>query len=386
MDCLHLGGVWESEMLRTWLFILCSVSWAVARNILLINVIEEPGAKDIEKNAQSVIRFLKNLDCHSQTTCRLFGDKTSLSQLSEPLASELKTLLGVDAFDHFSLSPAVDRTVGYKTERYEHVSELLSAMKQICETFNTADDRVVSLAFSGSSFPEYTPSFKKLFELIGSQQDLVLFDKTRELTSISDWHDLMVVCFTPFLARQWFETAISIYRKHADRPVFSLLEPRAALIETSIRTKSKLNVGHFRHHDICIISTEASSPHHEHGSVCSEQSKSLLQINCGTDVNRHSVPACSVIHRPESWKKEMQHLTHDITQKVLRDMNGIGKEFPKMEALAPLRFREAPTSDTLLDFCWNTGYDTVSPTLLIVDRQERHREAHRIQNLLLLVH
>ena len=342
----------------SFLCLLCGAV-AVAKNILLVNVLHEPGSDDIHQAAQHVVSFFKSgksdLDC-SKIVCRLFGDKRALSELKDPLVSDLKSLLGVEAFESFSLTPAVDRSVGYKTERHEHVSELLSAMKQIGETFNTVDDRVVSLAFSSSSYPEFSVSLLALFGLTGSQQDLVLFDKTRELTSVSDWHDLMVVCFNPFSSLVWFETAISIYRTHADRPVYTLLEPRAALIESTIRTRSKLSVGYFRPHDMCIVSTEASAPHHEHGSICSDRTKSLLRINCGTDVNRHSVPACSVLHRPETWKKEMKHLTHDITLKVLHDMNQISREFPKMEKLAPFRFREAPTSDTLLDFCWNTGY------------------------------
>jgi hypothetical protein len=342
-----------------WVFLwLSSVGLALAKNILLINLLHEPGSSDMEQAAQHVIEFMKSgsqndLDC-SKFVCRLFVDKSALTELQESVASELKSLLGVDAFDTFSLAPAVDRSVGYKTARHEHVSELLSSMKQIGETFDAVDDRVVSLAFASSSYPEFSASFLSLFGLTG--HDLVLFDKTRELTSVSDWHDLMVVCFTPFSSRAWFETAISVYRAHADRSVYTLLEPRAALIEATIRTRGKLYVGHFRPHDMCIVSNDASAPHREHGSLCSDHTKSLLRINCGTDVNRHSVPACSVLHRPDSWKKEMKHLTHDITLKVLSDMNQISREFPKKEKLAPYRFREAPSHDTLLDFCWNTGY------------------------------
>jgi hypothetical protein len=350
------GEMW---FVGLWFFLcLLSAGQTVAKNILLINVLHEPGSSDMEQAVQHVIEFFKSgrndLDC-SKFVCRLFGDKNALSELKDSLVSDLKSLLGVETFDSFSLTPAVDRSVGYKSARHEHVSELLSSMKQIGEAFDTVDDRVVSLAFSSSSYPEFSVSFLSLFALTGSQQDLVLLDKTRELTSVSDWHDLMVVCFSPFSSRAWFETAISVYRTHADRPVYTLLEPRAALIESTIRSRPKLTVGYFRPHDICVVSTEASAPHHEHGSICSDHTKSLLRINCGTDVNRHSVPACSVLHRPETWKKEMKHLTHDITLKVLHDMNQITREFPKMEKLAPYRFREAPTSDTLLDFCWNTG-------------------------------
>lgn len=344
---------------------LCLLGWIEAKHVLLINLLEDPASNDILHASKSVIRFFNEgkaheIDCVSKYTCRLFVNKNSVSRMSEDVSKELKSLLGVDNFEYFTLLPAVDRSVGYKTERHEHVSEILSALKQVCETFDQPEDRVVSLAFSSSSYPEFAPTLPALFELTNSQQDLVLLDKTRELTSVSDWHDLMVVCFTPHLAVGWFETMISIYRRHADRPVYSLLEPRAALIESTIRTRSKLHVGYFRPHDICVVPTEASSPHHEHGSICGDQSKSMLRINCGTDVKRHSVPACSIIHRPESWKKEMKHLTHDITQKVLHDMNQISKEFPKMEKLAPFRFREAPTDDSLLDFCWNTGYVLMS--------------------------
>lgn len=367
----------KNKMKLILFFILFNIfNFIYSKNILLFNLIYDNNENNqIDNLLNYFIKFIqesKNLNFHCDNNLSTSSSSTSflcilycnenlfLNLNNKEIENNIKELLNINKFEYYPLKSAIDTSVGYKKSRTEHVSEILSSIQKVSELHNNPDDRIASLTFSSSSYPVFTPLTPKMFEFVDSKKDsknILLFDKTRELTSVSDWHDLMIVWLAPSVAKKWIDTALSIYRKHADRPVYTLLEPRSAIIEATIRTKDEVNVGSFRRHDMCIESTQTANQlhEHEHGSICTDNSKVILRINCEDDPSQYSAHACTTLYRPESWKREMKHLTHDITQKVLHDMNQITKEFPRMEKLAPLRFREAPTSDTLSDFCWNIG-------------------------------
>ena len=71
----------------------------------------------------------------------------------------------------------------------------------------------------------------------------LLVVRYQDLTSASDWHDFMVLAVSlsaPTAVNTWLESFHGVYKLHADRVAFPVLEPRPAIIEASLRHKRLL--------------------------------------------------------------------------------------------------------------------------------------------------
>jgi hypothetical protein len=352
--------------------ILHSLSMILAAdNFLVFNLLSDEN-NSIVPASDALIAFLRTakadgFQCGKTVACQLFTQEKDFKLIDQTIRDELTSY--VSKIDYFSLIPAVDNTVGFFDPRYEHVSDILGSLKEACSQVLTSpkEGSLVSLSFSTTSFPIYTQTFRELFEVAQPNKDIIILEKNKELSSVSDWHDVMVIAVNlrNLLVKDWVDSSLSLFRKHAVRPAYSLLEPRPALIEATIRARGKVHVSYFRRSDICIRPFATESAHHDRGSFCGEggSDSATLTFSCGTK-DSSSSHICSTIHTPQHWKKRGSHHDHDITYKAGSSYQDIKECVPRHSRIGPIRFRLAPDAEKPLDFCWNTGCTLLPSDLL----------------------
>lgn len=224
----------------------------------------------------------------------------------------------------------VDRSIGQETPYVEHVTEILWALRHTMDKQKkekSLKPLVLSLSFSEHSYPVFNTNFPQMFDRVSqdkSSHKLKLLEKTKELGSISDWHDLIVLMFvaTSSSVEKWLDTLESVYLQHAQRETYTLLEPRPAIMEAATRVRHDLPIAYFAKEDLCVLlekdtkgkekrslrsgetfggDRSVNQNYGAHPAFCTPDVQSFLHISCmgGTDATKH---ACSTLHVPQSWK------------------------------------------------------------------------------------
>lgn len=161
---------------------------------------------------------------------------------------------------HYNITKSLeDKSIG-KLQKYpEYVTYIIESWKYAIYHHKQDENIFISISFLESSIPVATSSFMNLYDDfldIKTQNimyDLMLLDKTKYLSSISDWHDISLVMFDVQSQsfQKWFHSFVDVYMFHADRNAFTMLEPRPALLEASIRYKGHIRIGYISNTDIC---------------------------------------------------------------------------------------------------------------------------------------
>jgi hypothetical protein len=298
-----------------------------ATNLIIFNVIGDTN-EDVLHASQQVVNFLKamqqhGMECGTHVNCRANIAKDYYDHLSRDKVDEEVNALLHNTIVHYGSEKCVDRSIANDVVEIEHVTEILWAMQQAlsAERASKSGSSVLSLSFSAHSFPVFTSKFSHLLDMMSSgktSNKVMLLGKTKELGSITDWHDLMVVMIHSGSdsAHKWLETLSSIYLQHARRPAFAMLKPRPALLEAYTRLRSELDIGFFSSTDACVVlwgekhrelgeslggSHSINSELGAHPAFCTAGESASLHIDCVGKDGSHK-HACSTLHIPLLWK------------------------------------------------------------------------------------
>jgi hypothetical protein len=341
-------------------------------NVLVVSILEDPFSP-LSKSAEAAVVFLTQLKaggnvCGSNMICSIYISKIKQGSLKASVLADLERLSG-EKISYFVHPPYPDNRVGLHTAVYEHVSEIGGAVKDALHRHHTAKGSLLSLAFSATSYPLYSNRFSDIFNFVSGHKNgkqVGLLGKTKELTSLSDWHDIMVLLLSldqPVLSEvtAWLDSFLGIYKRHAMRQLFSVFEPRPALLESNLRHQHSISVGHFPPSALCVEMWEKDAPlkythfarHGGHSSFCggNDTYNANLRVHCG-DGSNYTDHTCATVHVPQGWRKDVRPLIGNIDMRFgnLADRK---KDFSELEEAS--RYRYAVKPDQPLDFCWNSG-------------------------------
>ena len=94
----------------------------------------------------------------------------------------------------------------------------------------------------------------KLFSnLFNEKSQITLMGKTKRFTTVSDWHDLMILAMNiNKYTLNWLKTVIDTFYHHAaNREAFTLLDPRPAIWEANIQHRNNIKIMY--HFVLCIM-------------------------------------------------------------------------------------------------------------------------------------
>lgn len=285
----------------------------------------------------------------------------------------------------------------------EQVTTILHSWNHVISIKGLGDQNILSISFRKGSIPVASLAFHRFIDDITlSSTDLYLLGKNKRLTSISDWHDLMIVAFKRTSPRflSWYQSFEEVYRYYASkRLAFSMLEPRPAIAEASAIHNLKINIKYFDNADVCTIpkSFESSftentrlsmqsyvnqisksykqhlsgnhkrKSHHDlvyvdsrcHSNLLDHvqkkdfaaTSQSAMEIYCSP--NKHSLDICLTTNLPVAWKKEVpRDINHNIGFLGATSTEELLKDPFKMMWKGLLRFRNTPSLNITRPFCW----------------------------------
>ena len=268
-------------------------------------------------------------------------------------------------------------------EMVSYILESLIGVKNhtFSSSSNEGDHYLLSISFQKSSVPKSTKNFFTVFdEMRLKGNDILLLDKTKRFNSVSDWHDLIVVgmVISKKGVQSWLQTVYNVFMNHgANREAYTLLDPRPALLEATLRHRKDVKIKYLTHEEICAIPwkrTESAkdldqnivdyyNDHHKErlqDRRCSKEFHQYLEIDC-EDENSSTNHVCVVIDEPVVWK-------NTIDRNVERHLEGkwgrgLSKEkwrqdLPDGMFDGSTRFRDALNADTPKPFCWDSGSDT----------------------------
>ena len=211
---------------------------------------------------------------------------------------------------------------------------------------------------------------------------ILLFAKTRELSSVSDWHDLQILALRvnnlSNVIPSWVKTLSKTFYEHANRSAYTMLEPRPSILEANVKVFS--SVGYWPFRSICAVKgvlgvkreEELREDNISKKSVYITQScrinKSylvLFEVKCiaisgigNVEVDLHDneseYDVCSIIDENTSWKTrsvggKLKHLNWklEISPRFLDSL------LPYSMDQGSLRFRLSREKSRPADFCWD---------------------------------
>ena len=242
-----------------------------------------------------------------------------------------------------------DHNIGRNKKEVEFITAILESL--LSETFST-DSKAVLLSISHEVKMTPSVNFLRIFKYIGKENlpnassslkqcHLKLLGKTKRMTSVSDWRDLMVVAL--FIGdpavKEWLLRVKHVYYRHAtDRLAATLFDPRPALLEATLQLRKTVRVGYFRSGEICArkSSTEASK--------CKE--KSFLEVECVSH-DKIANQVCTTLSEPHTWihtiDKEFKQFPFPT-----KDMSRFHEPFDD----GPIRFLLGAKNGKPAPFCW----------------------------------
>eukprot|EP00603_Paraphysomonas_imperforata_P011500 CAMPEP_0114449916 /NCGR_PEP_ID=MMETSP0104-20121206/188_1 /TAXON_ID=37642 ORGANISM="Paraphysomonas imperforata, Strain PA2" /NCGR_SAMPLE_ID=MMETSP0104 /ASSEMBLY_ACC=CAM_ASM_000202 /LENGTH=817 /DNA_ID=CAMNT_0001622035 /DNA_START=328 /DNA_END=2781 /DNA_ORIENTATION=+ len=258
----------------------------------------------------------------------------------------------------------------------EHASEVMYALASVEKEFRDSGKAApvaLSLCFSEASapIPEDMNMFRKIFRRVAhspSSMKILLLEKNKDFTSPSDWHDLQVVVMAlgSTHTTKWLEDMQRVFFYHANRTAFTLLEPRAAIMESVYLESNAPHVGYFSEQDVCVLHkgtrASAASAALSH-ALCPAGQLSRVSVPLTCSCHRrtaspkasgHGCP-CSRLFPPAAWIQRISVSPTGINDRVGQNVDKFLANLPEHNKYGTARFRFTNSSDMPQGYCWETG-------------------------------
>lgn len=302
----------------------------------------------------------------------MFVRQDAYGSLSADMHSTIKKLELEVKF--YKSKPLADRNIGRPVKITEFVSYILESL---FVTAQTGSD-IVALSFTDRSIPMLTNNSHhaiSFMESFGIQ--VLLLGKNRRMSSVSDWHDLQIMALRTSNSSviEWLDIVNSTYMHHADRPAYTMLEPRPALMEAKTQLLGHVLVDYFPDMQVCAvewISGEHTHQHahdfepfpdprymhshhleHFHDRRC-EGDTNMFEIMCGTG-HEFEDHVCAITGDPIGWKAGVGGPTKHLFQKLGLQVHELSTKLPNGMDKGSLRYRLAKDKKNPAGFCWDTG-------------------------------
>lgn len=347
---------WKALLtLSTFLLI---VSGEESKNVLILNSLDAQGltaAYNFKRLLDPV--FLRN------TVIHIFSQRNDYDQ-------SIQQENGNDVIQHYYKSvPLPNLNIGRPRPAEEKVSSILES---IMSTFQINSSRIVSISFSKNSKAVPTPLFPSIFNMLSAPHsqperstnktfDVVVLDKTKRLTSMSDWHDLLIIGLSSSMSTSSFlQSFQQVYFDHANRSAFTLLDPRPALLEAIFRSRrrSNLKVSYLTNCEVHTIAETREGTHirAEKLSRCGSAIRSYIELACGEGSGTHSNHQCGIVEDPMSWKHTIDKNLHvEYSEYARLGKNRWKTDLPEAMFFGSLMFRNATLDNSPRRFCWDSG-------------------------------
>lgn len=251
----------------------------------------------------------------------------------------------------YTRTPLKNRNIGWSNPPDEQVSNIFESFEFVLS--NVEERKVLILSFHKSTRSAPTTAFPSFFNRLrgGSdespqQHDILLPSKTRKLTSVSDWHDLMVVGIAgSSSAKSWIKSFQEVYMRFADRNAFTLLDPRPAMLESSLRHRNDVSIGYLSQSDVCAMPVGAK---HRCGPP-----EPYLKVICGE--HAHSKSSCLIVDEPTGWKQQLDRGISKHIHGHFASKENLAANIMAAMWKGVVRFRNTSSSDTPRGYCWDTG-------------------------------
>jgi len=277
-------------------------------DIILFHAIGDTVEAEVEAilNIIQAAQHFKKFDNEYWTSAqrRVYASSDACQDLSGQVKNSLRLSFGIE-LHCFVVKRAADTRIGVRKPSMEHVTEVLYALEH---TFSvpemaTLNGRVLYLAYSDTTAVFPTPGFLPRWRSsnfreadaqtranwspetaramgVKAQYDILLLGKNKGFTSVSDWHDLQTIVFKVNKQslsglRQWLEVFGEAYRDYAHRAAYNMLEPRPALVEASLQTRTSLRVRYWSEQQIVAVKTLTST-------TVAESDGAMLRLVCNT--------------------------------------------------------------------------------------------------------
>ena len=330
---------------------------------------------DVEEALANALAFVRPLSshCKENITCRVFLPAVISSLSNSSQVDELKSIVKTKTITY--PPTIVSHNIGSSSDSLaEHVSEILFALATVAEDYRSIDNEpvAVSLSFSALSFPMFDNyrNFYKIFQSVSNSdfllKQVLLLEKNRDLTNPSDWHDLQVVvmALATEICHNWLSVLRKVFLHHADRPAFSLREPRVAIMESMWGPVMRKSVGFLSSHDVCLFLL--ANKHHGRTyrqPLCQQQKLriSAIPISCQCETGdfrkiKKVFCPCSTLFTPRDWVRRLHHAPSNINDRVGRNAQRFMETLPECNKFGTARFRFTNDSDMPQGFCWDRGY------------------------------
>ena len=318
---------------------------------LLINALDAPGLRE-------GLAFLASpLTLQANCTATVYVHEASERELSKDEQSVATWATRA----YYKSVPLPDRSRSRRVKQVEYVSNILEALTLVSTMLSATSPRskLLSLVFKGQTL-KMKPSFGfgALLETTLSEFDVALLPKNRGLTSVSDYHDVLVLGLQLTSATlAWLETFSHVYRHHANRQAFSVLEPRPALLEASVRHRSSIKLGFFSPEEIVRLAeggVEEGRFGGNSGSSNSSAAAAAIQVTCR---EAHGEGNRCMLSEPTLWLRRVDR--HGIPKDFYSRVAGNHLKAAELDEHLPhgmwdgsLRFFQAENETTPRKFCW----------------------------------
>ena len=323
----------------------------------------------------SVVAFADAISESDKTIkLSLFTDKSSHDVASDDLKKQLSKLFQIK---YYTVQSLINKNVGRPFHEEEKVTRIIESINHTItiNNHNNANDGelIVFISLSSSTKFIYGPSFTNIFlkfdtnhtankadrkALFKSHEQgaILLLGKNRRVTSVSDWHDLMLFGINTANqhAIEWFKTMKETYYFHADREEYTLLDPRPAILEASIQHRHNISIGYLTRKHVGLLSSQKDDKNVNENHLDATHNH-LEQVYIQLECMEHK-SSCGIVEEPIHWKSSIsKNIPSDYKSKHHnKDISDPKHMFASMWD-GVIKFRNAPAPDTPRSYCWETG-------------------------------
>ena len=167
----------------------------------------------------------------------LFIHEGAISQVNSTELSRIQNDLGIEV-NVLKSSPWPNLRRGESNPKVEHISAILEGLNRCIVGIPSKGRVLVSVSSTAKSLAVPLPAFFDLFKAVRAPHPytVALPAKNSRFTTPSDWHDLQVIAVRLDAGGlTWLSDLQSVLKSYATRASWTMLEPRPAIMEASMR-------------------------------------------------------------------------------------------------------------------------------------------------------